>query len=557
LAAFGLVILVTLLSAGSAVVWLVQEYQRRLAVDRLTEIALAAALVGRQLEQQEARPEDIGAALDTQFAPAKIGQARILIVDAQGRVLAEKPAPAGGLEPAFAGRKLEVPAPDDRSTHIARQFFFRARATVWTDATEAQGKPFIFVTAPLPAGPGPGPGIGPGPSSGTGASSGAPNGAPGGAPAGQAPPPVEPRPEGGERTAGRRQQQYRVVLAVPQRNLASAWRELAPSLGLAALIAVPASVAAALWLSRSITRPLRQITGAAEGIARGELRQTIPVRGRDEVAHLAQAFNIMSQEVERSHRALRDFLANASHELRTPLTSIQGFSQALLDQTLRGDEGAAEAGRIINEEAERMQRLVEDLLYLSRVESREVPASRAAVDVAALIREAGRRLQLVAERRRLQVTLDLPDLPPVPGDADELDRLFGNLLDNAGKYTPEGGAVTVAGRTDAGQVRVTVHNSGSVIPPEDLPHIFERFYRVDKSRARDVEGSGLGLAIAREVAQRHGGTIAASSGRGAGTTFEVILPLSPPGLPDGRAWPGGAGPQARRPASSAPAPTPV
>jgi signal transduction histidine kinase len=271
---------------------------------------------------------------------------------------------------------------------------------------------------------------------------------------------------------------------------------------------------------------VRQITRAAEGIARGDLRQTIPVRGRDEVANLAHAFNTMSQEVERSHQALRDFLANASHELRTPLTSIQGFSQALLDQTLRGDEGAAEAGRIINEEAERMRRLVEDLLYLSRVESREVPATRAPVDVGALLREASRRLQATAERRDLRLTLDIPGLPLVQGNADELDRLFGNLFDNAGKYTPAGGAVDVTSRVDGGRLRVSVHNTGSVIPQDDLPHVFERFYRVDKSRARDVEGSGLGLAIAREVAQRHGGAIDVTSGREAGTTFAVTLPVA-------------------------------
>jgi signal transduction histidine kinase len=236
----------------------------------------------------------------------------------------------------------------------------------------------------------------------------------------------------------------------------------------------------------------------------------------------------MSREVERSQQALRDFLADASHELRTPLTSIQGFSQALVDGTLTGADDATEAGRIINEEADRMRRLVEDLLYLSRVEARHVAASRAPVDVAGLLREATRRLELTAEQRGLHVILDLPDTPLVAGDPDELDHLFGNLLENAGKYTPPGGSIAVTARATPHDLVVTVHNTGSVIPPEDLPHVFERFYRVDKSRAREVEGSGLGLAIAQEVVQRHAGTIEVTSTAADGTAFVVTLPLAVP-----------------------------
>jgi two-component system sensor histidine kinase VicK len=256
--------------------------------------------------------------------------------------------------------------------------------------------------------------------------------------------------------------------------------------------------------------------------------------------------------VERSHRALREFLANASHELRTPLTSIQGFSQALVDGTLTGSEGASQAGEIINEEANRMRRLVEDLLYLSRVESQDVPVVQKEVDVAVLLREAQRRLQHVAEQRDLRLDVRVGELLPVVGDEDQLDRVFGNLLDNAGKYTPTGGSIAivasqvaagedgtathaaagaagpalVAAGTAAPSIRVTVHNSGASIPAEDLPRVFERFYRVDKSRAREVEGSGLGLAIAREVVERHGGSISVHSSPEDGTSFTVVLPAA-------------------------------
>ena len=333
------------------------------------------------------------------------------------------------------------------------------------------------------------------------------------------------------------------MLAIPERSLADAWRELLPGLALAALIAIPVSIGVALLLSRSITRPLRRITRAAEAMARGDLRQEIPVRGSDEVAHLATSFNRMSREVERSQQSLRDFLADASHELRTPLTSIQGFSQALLDGALAGDEaGSSEAGRIINEESQRMRLLVEDLLYLSRVESRQVSGTQAPVDVGALLRESWRRLQLTAEQRNLDIRLTLPDLPAVLGDSDQLDRLFGNLLENAGKYTPPGGVIRVGAERSGEALVVTVHNTGSAIPPEDLPHVFERFYRVDKSRARDVEGSGLGLAIAQEVARRHRGRIEVQSAPHSGTTFTVTLPLGTPSAP-------GAPASRRRPAT--------
>jgi signal transduction histidine kinase len=489
LAAFVAVILLTLASAGSAAVWLVQGYRTRLEVDHLSDLAFAASITARQLDRLDPRPEEVAALIAGQLSNTR---ARALVLDSQGRVLAERPQPSSAVDGTFAGRTIEIPDPPP--VRVTRGL--PPPRPVAVANTTVGGRPFILISG------------------------------------GAQTVVVDNRTDGGSSGGSTerldrffaRPPTYRVVLVVPERNIASAWRELAPRLGWAALIGVVASVAAASWLSDSITRRLRQITHAAEEIARGELRQEIPAGGGDEVAQLAKSFNIMSREVERSHRALRDFLANASHELRTPLTSIQGFSQALLDDALPGPDGATEAGRIINEEAERMRRLVEDLLYLSRVETREAPVARGPVDVAALIGECARRLRLTCDRRGLQLVLTLPDHLTVVGVADEIDHLFGNLLENAGKYTPEGGTITVAGSAAQGAVRVAVHNTGSFIPEEDLPHVFERFFRVDRSRAREVEGSGLGLAIASQVAERHGGSIRVASSREAGTTFEVLLP---------------------------------
>jgi signal transduction histidine kinase len=343
---------------------------------------------------------------------------------------------------------------------------------------------------------------------------------------------------------------HRIVLAIPPQGLPTAWEELAPGLGIAAVIALLAAAIVAWWLASSIAGPIRAVTEAAARIARGEPHQPIPEQGVEEVTELAQGFNTMAQAVERSQRTLREFVANASHELRTPLTAIQGFSQAVVDGVLEAPEPTRDAAALIHREANRMRRLVEDLLLLSRMEARDRDDARGTVDVAELLDTLAQRTELVARDRGLRLALDLPDRLPARGDGSQLEHLFGNLLDNAAKYSPDGATITVRGALlggpDAGdrkshgangrhptaapalpaRVEVRVHNTGSYIPAEDLPHIFDRFYRVDKSRSRDVAGSGLGLAIAREVVERHSGTIRAESDPATGTTFTVTLPAA-------------------------------
>jgi signal transduction histidine kinase len=327
-----------------------------------------------------------------------------------------------------------------------------------------------------------------------------------------------------------------VVLAVPQGSLPSAWEELAPGLGGAAAVALLAAAGAAWALAGSVAGPLRAVTRATARVARGAPPRPVPEAGAAEVAQLARAFNAMAQEVARSQETLRAFVADASHELRTPLTAIQGFSQAVADGVLAAPAPTRAAAGHLHREAARMRRLVEDLLLLSTLEARAAaPAPGAAVDVADLLDVLAQRHRPAAARRGVALALDLPARLAVPGDAAQLERLFGNLLDNAAKYAPAGGAVAVrAAPGPGGTAVVTVHNGGPPIPPEALPHLFARFYRVDKSRARgagEAAGSGLGLAIAREAAARHGGTIAAASTAAAGTTFTVTLPALPPAPP--------------------------
>lgn len=322
-------------------------------------------------------------------------------------------------------------------------------------------------------------------------------------------------------------QQYRVLMLVPQSDIAQAWRDLLPRVALSGGIALIVAVLVGTVLARSITRPVAVVTHASEEMARGVYAQQIPARGHDEIGRLAGAFNTMASRVSRSHQAMRDLLGNVAHELKTPLTSIQGYSQALLDGMVTTPEEQARVARIINDEAERMRRLVEDLLYLSRLESGQLVIERAPVRIPALLHTAVERARPRLAGSTKQLRLQLPvDLPTVMGDEGRLDQVLGNLLDNAARHTPDGGTITVSAQWSPGGVTVRVHNSGSYIPPEHIGRIFERFYQADPSRTRDGHRGGLGLAIAREIVAAHGGALTATSDPDTGTEFQVVLPAS-------------------------------
>jgi len=320
---------------------------------------------------------------------------------------------------------------------------------------------------------------------------------------------------------------YRTVVAVPAATINSAWRDVFPGVGIAGGIALVISIVIAFLFSRSISGPLGEITRASEKMARGDFDQQIAVRGRDEVARLATAFNAMAQEVNRSQSTLRQFLADASHELRTPLTSIQGFSQAMAEGAIDEPTEMTDSARIINEETQRMRALVDDLLYLSQIEAGQVKMQPEPLKLDNLLHHCVERFQRRAQEKDLQVKTDLPPLPALQGDVRRLERVFSNLLDNAIRHTPKEGTITVAAQVSNGNVRVDIHNTGSFIPPEHLPHVCERFYQVRKS-TNDEGHTGLGLAIASEVVHEHGGTLSAQSSQREGTEFSVTLPLTGP-----------------------------
>jgi PAS domain S-box-containing protein len=232
-------------------------------------------------------------------------------------------------------------------------------------------------------------------------------------------------------------------------------------------------------------------------------------------------------EVRRLEAVRRDFVANVSHELKTPLTSISGYAETLLGDPMDAATTHQFLGTILSN-ARRMQRLVDDLLDLSRIESGRWQPSRSEVDVAAVARESWAALAGRGDAARVEMALDIPpDAATVDADLDALRQVLTNLMDNSLRYTPEGGRITCVSRRVDGGVAVSIRDNGAGITRDHLPRIFERFYRADPSRSREEGGTGLGLAIVKHLVEAHGGRVHAESERGGGTTVTCVFPNGP------------------------------
>ena len=294
-------------------------------------------------------------------------------------------------------------------------------------------------------------------------------------------------------------------------------------------LAVLLAVLLAVVIARSVARPLGTMAGAAEAIARGDYDQRVPQEGPDEVQRVAGSFNSMAAQVKATQQAQRDFVANVSHDLKTPLTAISGWSQALLDGAADAPEERQRAAETIYAEADRMSRLVNELLDLARLESGQLQMNMRSVDLGDILADVYRSQLPRARAKSIDMEVDAVREALVAGDPDRLAQIFTNLVDNALAYTPPGGAVRLATRTNGNWVEGSVTDTGPGIPDEELPRVFERFYRLEKSRAREERGrgSGLGLAIVHELVTAHGGVISVSSQVGRGTAFIVRLPAVP------------------------------
>jgi signal transduction histidine kinase len=295
----------------------------------------------------------------------------------------------------------------------------------------------------------------------------------------------------------------------------------------AGVIALLLSLILAFLLSRWVADPLQKVVIAARKYP-SEAIQPVTPQGPREVQDLTHAFNSMIGRVHSSQKSQRDFVANVSHELKTPLTSIQGFAQAILDDTADTPEARKQAAQIIYDESARMHRMALDLLDLARLEAGTADLKMSSVDITALLKHIIVKFTPQAEKANVKLQLNIPvGLPSIVGDGDRLSQVFTNLVDNALKFTPAGREIMLSAKKFGAEMELSVADTGSGVPNEALPNLFDRFYQADPSRAGgEKHGAGLGLAIVKEIVEAHGGKIGVRSQAGHGTTFTIHLPLA-------------------------------
>jgi two-component system, OmpR family, sensor kinase len=315
-----------------------------------------------------------------------------------------------------------------------------------------------------------------------------------------------------------------LIVATTLRDVDSTLQRLFWIMLLVTLVVLAAIVGLGLWIVRLGLRPLEQIGRTADAITAGDLsRRVEPATSSTEVGRLGLALNAMLGRIEESDRRLRRFVADASHELRTPLAAVRAYAELFGRGADRRPDDLARAMTGISRESERMSVIVEDLLLLARLDEGR-PLERDPVDVAEVVREAVETARAVEPGRPIELTTQ-PAV--VLGDRERLRQIVDNLLGNVRAHTPTGTSARVTVATDDGMARIEVEDFGEGIDPDQLERVFERFFRTDSSRSRASGGVGLGLSIVAAVAEAHGGSAAALSQPGSGSTFVISLPLAP------------------------------
>ncbi len=290
------------------------------------------------------------------------------------------------------------------------------------------------------------------------------------------------------------------------------------------LVAIASALLITFFLSRRILAPIKALTHTTRRLGKGDFSQRVQVRDKGEVGELAQAFNSMASDLERTEQLRRNMVADVAHELRTPLSNLKGHLEAVRDGVIEPD---ADTIRSLEEEATLLSRLVDDLQELSLAEAGELKLDVKPNGITRIITQVVATMQAQAKAKDLSLAVDLPDkLPPVNVDSHRINQVLRNLLGNALTHSAVGGVITVTARQRDNYVEVTISDTGEGIPPEELTNIFERFYRVDKSRTRATGGSGLGLTIAKRLVEVHGGRIKADSKPGKGSSFSFTIPVA-------------------------------
>lgn len=290
-----------------------------------------------------------------------------------------------------------------------------------------------------------------------------------------------------------------------------------------AALAVLLGLAVSAVFSRSLTAPLQRLAAAARAVAQGDIGKRVDVEGTSEVAEVARAFNEMTAALQKAEQLRQSLVSDVAHELRTPLSVLQGNLRAILDDVypLNKEEIAR-----LYDETRILARLVDDLQELAQAEAGALRFNIVPTDVARILQAAVARFEPAAEAKGVRLTWQAPDgLPEAMADPDRVSQILNNLITNALRHTPEGGQITLSAAAEGGFVTVSVADTGEGIAPEDLPHVFDRFWRADRSRSRAGGGAGLGLAIVRALVEAQGGRVrAASEGLGKGSVFSFTLP---------------------------------
>lgn len=315
-----------------------------------------------------------------------------------------------------------------------------------------------------------------------------------------------------------------VLLSTSMENVMTSISELSLRSAVVFVIATISVMLLTLIISSFITKPIHTLTLAVRKMGRGQFHQRVAISGGSEIKELGSAFNLMSEKLERTDQMRNDFVSSASHELKTPLSTIKILIETILYQSVFDENMAREFLTDVNNEIDRLSQIISDLLRLVSIDQQqEGVLNKSIVHVDTLIFDVAKRLLPQANKRNIDLITDSPPIAMI-ADSLKLQQALFNLIDNAIKYTEPGGSVTVQVSLEEDLVLIAVKDTGYGIPKEDLPRLFERFYRVDKARSRGTGGTGLGLSIVERIAQLHGGWVLVESVEGEGSTFTLVLP---------------------------------
>jgi heavy metal sensor kinase len=329
--------------------------------------------------------------------------------------------------------------------------------------------------------------------------------------------------------------QFLIEVAAPYNQIEAVLRGLLLTFALGLPLIVALAIGGGYLLMRGALRPVDEIRQKAAQITSRNLSERLPVvHTGDELERLATDLNRMIERLEESFHQINRFSADASHELRTPLTVLQGELEAIAQKGQTLPEDVRDTIGSALEETQRLAKIVESLLAISRLEAGEARVQPVHLDLAELARTTADHMKLLAEEKYISMTCDGTDPVEVEADPSRLKQVVVNLLDNAIKYTPEGGEVSISVMQRDGRAVLEVADSGLGISANDLPHVFERFYRADKARSRQMGGTGLGLSIVRSICLAHGGQVTVNSTEGRGSLFHVELPLATGNRPQSR-----------------------